>query len=56
MKLKVKHRRFQLDATKSSTDGFKGQSLSSGFQCNVDQGNDKQLFNEGFGKQQIDIS
>lgn len=56
MKLKFKHQRFQLDATKAVTDVFKGQSFSNGFQFIVDQGNDKQLFNEGFGNQYIDIS
>lgn len=56
MKLKFKHQRFQLDATKAVTDVFKGQSFSNGLQFIVDQGNDKQFFDEGFGNQHIDIS
>lgn len=56
MKLKFKHQRFQLDATKAVTDVFKGQSFSNGFQFIVDQGDDKQFFDEGFGNQKIDIS
>ena len=56
MKLKFKHQRFQLDATEAVTNVFKGQPYSDGFQYLIDKGSGAQLFDCGFGNENIHLS
>ena len=56
MKLKFKHQRFQLDATEAVVNVFKGQAYSDGFQYRMDQGSGVQLFDRGFGNEEIHLT